>query len=71
MTGFENKPMHGVVSVAVLALAGLSLMLHINYFFSIGRMYKNIRLKYIEKEHELMRQTPNYRLSFQIIQKKN
>jgi len=40
---FSAKPMLGANLIAVFVLAALSLLLTLGYFFSISRMYKNIR----------------------------
>lgn len=50
---FLGKPMFGVNIIAVIILAFISLMLTLNYFFSIARMYKNIRNKFVENEEKL------------------
>lgn len=51
--GFTTKPIFGANTVLVFVLASISLILTINYFFGIARMYKGIREKYIQKEREL------------------
>ena len=45
--------MAGANTLAVFILALVSLLLTLNYFFSIARMYRGIRHRYIEKEKEL------------------
>jgi len=50
---FVGKPMFGVNILAVFLFAFISLMLTLNYFFSIAKMYKGIRDKYIENERKL------------------
>lgn len=50
---FEAKPMFGVNIVMVFILSLVSLILTLNYFHSISKMYKAIRLKYIQHEEEL------------------
>ena len=68
---FSDNPSTGIVAVAIFLLALLSLILAINYFFAISRMYKNIRQKYIEKEREIRTRAESYQISFQKIGKKN
>ena len=50
LTGFAAKPMLTVTISLVFILAAASTILIMRYFFSLARMYKEIRLKYIEKE---------------------
>ena len=65
---FSAKPMFGVNIVAVLLLAFASLILTLNYFFSIAKMYKNIREKYVENENRLKAKA---NLSYRKIMTKN
>jgi Tfp pilus assembly protein PilO len=44
------------MAIVVFTLAVASLILSVKYFFSISKMYKDIREKYIEKEEELRKE---------------
>lgn len=66
---FSAKPMFGANIVGVFILAAISLALTLNYFFSIAKMYRGIRQKYIEKEKELKNR--NLKLSLRKIKTKN
>lgn len=50
---FAIKPMFGAVCICVFLLGMVSLILILNYFFAIVKMYKGIRDKYIEKDKEI------------------
>ena len=45
---FSENPVTGINALIVFALAFFSLILAINYFFAISRMYRQIRERYIE-----------------------
>ena len=49
---FDDNPASGIMAIIVALLAITSLILSVKYFFSISKMYKDIREKYIEKEEE-------------------
>jgi hypothetical protein len=46
---FTDSPQTGITALLVLGLALVSLILAVNYFFTIAKIYKNIREKYLEK----------------------
>jgi uncharacterized FlgJ-related protein len=68
---FTAKPMFGVNILAVFTLALVSLVLTLNYFYSISKMYKNIRQKYIQNEEQLRNKAEEKMLSLRKIKTKN
>jgi hypothetical protein len=63
--------MFGVNILAVFSLALISLVLTLNYFYSITKMYKNIRQKYIQNEEQLRNKAEEKMLSLRKIKTKN
>lgn len=68
---FIDNPSTGINALIVFALAFISLVLAINYFFAIARMYRKIRERYIEKEKELRTRAESHQISFKKIALKN
>ena len=68
---FIDNPSTGINAFIVFALAFISLVLAINYFFAIARMYRKIRERYIEKEKELRTRAESHQISFKKIALKN
>jgi Tfp pilus assembly protein PilO len=68
---FTENPATGINALIVFALAIFSLVLAVNYFFAIARMYRQIRERYIEKEREMRSRAESYQISFKKIGHKN
>ena len=46
---FSDNPETGITALIILGLALISLVLAVNYFFTIARIYNQIREKYKQK----------------------
>ena len=69
---FTENPTAGINALIVFALAFVSLVLAVIYFFAIARMYRQIRERYIEKEIELRRtHAESHQIKFKKIGLKN
>ena len=68
---FIENPSTGIIALIIFALAFISLVLAINYFFAIARMYRQIRERYIEKEKEMRTHAETHQINFKKIALKN
>jgi hypothetical protein len=68
---FTDSPSTGITALIVLGLALVSLILAVNYFFAIAKLYKMIRQKYLEKQLELRTRAESHQLSYNKIDKNN